>query len=139
MQFDGAAERFKRAAVVAKPVINWTSFALTSDGAAYYGRYWFGKSPWEEGAQAEYWRRSPLSLVGNVKTPTMLMTGELDYRTPISEAEQFYTALRLRKVDTALVRIPDSSHALADRPSQLIAKVLHILAWFERYRQPAEE
>lgn len=51
-------------------------------------------------------KRSPLHYVGNVTTPTMLLTGEVDYRTPISESEQFYEALKLRKVDAALVRIP---------------------------------
>ena len=81
-------------------------------------------------------KRSPISLVGNVKTPTMLLTGTADYRTPMSESEQFYQALKLRRVDTALVRIPGASHGIARRPSQLIAKVQHILAWFERYRTP---
>ena len=61
--------------------------------------------PWDD-LQA-YWKRSPLAYVGNVHTPTMLMTGEADYRTPSSEAEQFYEALKLRKVDTALVRVPE--------------------------------
>ena len=70
-----------------------------------------------------YWKRSPLSLVGNVTTPTMLLTGEADWRTPMWESEQFYQALKLRKVETALVRIPDASHSIARRPSQLIAKV----------------
>jgi dipeptidyl aminopeptidase/acylaminoacyl peptidase len=74
--------------------------------------------------------------VGNVKTPTMMMTGEQDFRTPISEAEQFYTALRLRKVDTALVRVPGASHDISVRPSQLIAKVSYILAWFDKHRPP---
>ena len=128
----GKSNRF-RAAVVAKPVINWTSFALTSDGAAYYGRYWFGKNPWEEGAQAEYWRRSPLSLVGNVKTPTMLITGEQDFRTPISETEQYYAALKLNGVDTAMVRVPESSHGMMDHPSRLVAKSTYILGWFAKH------
>jgi dipeptidyl aminopeptidase/acylaminoacyl peptidase len=64
----------------------------------------------------------------------MLITGEADYRTPISEAEQYYEALKLRRIDTALVRVPGASHDIAARPSQLIAKVAHVLAWFERYR-----
>ncbi len=80
-------------------------------------------------------KRSPLSLVGNVTTPTMLLTGEVDYRTPISESEQYYQALKLRKVPTALVRIPGASHGIANRPSQLIAKVAHILKWFEIHRE----
>lgn len=128
----GKTSRF-RAAVVAKPVINWTSFALTADNAAYFGRYWFGKNPWEDGAQADYWRRSPLSLVGNVKTPTMLITGEQDYRTPISETEQYYSALKLNGVDSAMVRIPESSHGMLDRPSRLVAKSTYILGWFAKH------
>ena len=128
----GKTDRF-RAAVVAKPVINWSSFVLTSDANNFFYKYWFGAQPWEQPEQ--YWKRSPLSLVGNVKTPTMLLTGEADYRTPISESEQYYQALKLRKVDTLLVRIPEASHGMTSRPSNLIAKVDNILAWFEKYRK----
>jgi dipeptidyl aminopeptidase/acylaminoacyl peptidase len=128
----GKTDRF-RAAVVAKPVINWSSFVLTSDANNFFYKYWFGAQPWEQPEQ--YWKRSPLSLVGNVKTPTMLLTGEADYRTPIAESEQYYQALKLRKVDTLLVRIPEASHGMTSRPSNLIAKVDNILAWFERYRK----
>ncbi|MGK2285144.1 prolyl oligopeptidase family serine peptidase [Pedomonas sp. V897] len=127
----GKTDRF-RAAVVSKPVINWTSFALTADMAPFFTQYWFPAMPWE--APDHYWKRSPLSLVGNVKTPTMLLTGESDFRTPISETEQFYQALKLRQVDTAMVRIPEASHGMDSRPTQLIAKNLNILAWFEKYR-----
>jgi dipeptidyl aminopeptidase/acylaminoacyl peptidase len=128
----GKTDRF-RAAVVAKPVINWSSFALTSDITSFFYKYWFGAYPWEQPEQ--YWKRSPLSLVGNVKTPTMLLTGEADYRTPIGESEQYYQALKLRKVDTVMVRIPEASHGMTARPSNLIAKVDNILAWFEKYRK----
>jgi acylaminoacyl-peptidase len=128
----GKTDRF-RAAVVAKPVINWSSFVLTSDFSNFFYRYWFGAQPWE--APEEYWRRSPLSLVGNVKTPTMLLTGEADFRTPIAESEQYYQALKLRNVDTVMVRIPEASHGMTGRPSNLIAKVDNILAWFEKYRK----
>jgi dipeptidyl aminopeptidase/acylaminoacyl peptidase len=128
----GKTDRF-RAAVVAKPVINWSSFALTADISSFFYKYWFGAYPWEQPEQ--YWKRSPLSLVGNVKTPTMLLTGEADYRTPIAESEQYYQALKLRKVDTVMVRIPEASHGMVSRPSNLIAKVDNILAWFERYRK----
>lgn len=127
----GKTDRFK-AAVVAKPVINWTSFVLTADFTNFFYKYWFPGFPWEH--QEQYWQRSPLSLVGNVKTPTMLLTGESDHRTPITETEQYYQALKLRGVDTAMVRIPEASHGIANRPSQLVAKVAHILAWFDKYR-----
>jgi dipeptidyl aminopeptidase/acylaminoacyl peptidase len=127
----GTTDRF-RAAVVAKPVINWMSFALTSDGYAYYQNYWFPAPPWEQ--PEHYLRHSPLMRVGSVTTPTMVITGEEDLRTPISESEQYYQALKLRRVDTALARIPGASHGINRRPSHLIAQVLHTVAWFERYR-----
>jgi acylaminoacyl-peptidase len=127
----GKTDRF-RAAVSAKPVINWYSFVLTADRTSFFSRWWFPGPPWDH--VEHYMARSPLSLVGNVTTPTMLLTGEEDYRTPISESEQFYTALKLRKVPTMLVRIPDASHGIASKPSNLMAKVAYILSWFERYR-----
>jgi dipeptidyl aminopeptidase/acylaminoacyl peptidase len=65
----------------------------------------------------------------------MVLVGTADLRTPPSEAKQFYHALKLRKVDTALVMIPGASHNIAARPSQLITKVAHVLAWFEKYRK----
>ena len=129
-------DRF-RAAVSAKPVINWISEALYSDISAMTTQYWFDAPPWED--VNEYWRRSPLSLVGNVSTPTMLLTGEQDFRTPIVESEQYYQALKLRQVDTMLVRIPESSHSITRRPSQLIAKVDNIIGWFEKYRNTKEK
>jgi dipeptidyl aminopeptidase/acylaminoacyl peptidase len=129
----GKTNRF-RAAVSVKPVINWYSTALTDDLTPWEIGHWFRLPPWE--SAEEYLKLSPISLVGNVTTPTMLMTGEEDYRCPISDAEQFYAALKLRKIDTALVRIPEASHDIVDRPSRLMAKVAHILKWFELHRQP---
>ncbi|MEM1025364.1 MAG: S9 family peptidase [Myxococcota bacterium] len=126
----GTTDRF-RSAVVAKPVINWTSFALTADQSPYFTRYWFRRPPWED--QATYWRRSPLSKVGAVKTPTMLLTGEADLRTPIAESEQFYQALRQRGVPSAMVRLPGASHGIARRPSHLISKVGHVLYWLKTH------
>ncbi len=127
----GKTDRFK-AAVVAKPVINWISFALTADAYPFFSQYWMPDMPWNIADQL--WKRSPLSLVGNVTTPTLLLTGESDYRTPISESEQFYQALRLKGVDAAMVRIPGAPHGIASKPSRLIQKVGNILAWFERYQ-----
>ncbi len=128
----GKTHRFK-AAAVQKPVIDWASFALTSDAYSTFAKYWFGKFPWED--PQGYWQRSPLSLVGNVSTPALVVVGEEDYRTPRSEAEQYYQALQLRGVPTALVTVPGASHGgLAARPSQSAAKASAILAWFGRYR-----
>jgi dipeptidyl aminopeptidase/acylaminoacyl peptidase len=133
----GKTNRFK-AAATQKPVIDWASFVLTSDGSNYYSPYWFAKKPWED--PQGYWARSPLSLVGNVRTPTLVVVGSEDYRTPVSESEQYYTALQLAGVPTALVKVPGASHgSIAARPSQSGAKASAILAWFEKYkdRMPA--
>ena len=127
----GLTDRFN-AAVAAKPVINWISKTLTADSMVGQIYHQFPGPPWEH--FEHYWKRSPLSLVGSVVTPTLLLTGEEDRRTPMSETEQFYQALRLRGVDSAMVRLPGASHGIASKPSRLITKVDHILAWFERYK-----
>lgn len=127
----GHTDRFK-AAVVAKPVINWYSFVLTADMYNYFYQYWFPGMPWDN--LEHYMKYSPISYVGNVTTPTMLLTGENDYRTPMSETEQYYQALKLEGVDTAMVRIQDSGHGIYARPSNLMNKVAYILHWFEQYR-----
>ena len=126
----GLTDRFK-AAVVAKPIINWLSKVLTADSGLGQIPNQFPGVPWEN--VEHYWKRSPLSLVGNVTTPTLLITGEEDKRTPISETEQFYQALKLKKIDTVMVRVPGSPHGIAGRPSRLIGKVENILAWFKKY------
>jgi dipeptidyl aminopeptidase/acylaminoacyl peptidase len=128
----GKTDRFK-AAAAQKPVINWASEALTMDNALFTSRYWFDNPPWVD--PQPYWKRSPLSLVGNVKTPTLVVVGSNDYRTPVSEAEQYYTALTIAGVPTALVKVPEASHGgIAARPSQAAAKAAAILAWFDKYR-----
>jgi len=129
----GQTDRFQ-AAATQKPVINWTTQALTADGTGYFGLYWLGARPWED--QETFWAHSPLSLVGNVETPTLVVVGAEDYRTPVSEAVQYYSALQLAGVPTALVRVPGASHGgIAARPSQSAAKASAILAWFERYAE----
>lgn len=128
----GKTDRFK-AAATQKPVINWISEALTMDATTFTSRYWFDKKPWED--PMSYWSRSPLSLVGNVKTPTLVVVGSEDYRTPVSEAEQYYAALQIRGVPTAMVKVPGASHGgLTARPSQSAAKASAILDWFDKYR-----
>jgi dipeptidyl aminopeptidase/acylaminoacyl peptidase len=127
----GKTNRF-RAAAAQKPVIDWTSEVLTVDMYSFMAKYWFGKMPWED--PMAYWNRSPLSLAGNVNTPTLVIVGEEDARTPPSQSEQLYQALQLRGVPTALIRVPGASHGgLAARPSQSASKAQAILGWFERY------
>lgn len=132
----GKTNRFRSAAVV-KPVMNWISKTLTADNYYGYAYYRYPGQPWEN--FEEYWKFSPISIVGNVETPTLVMVGGSDLRTPPSEAKQLYHALKLRKIETALVEIPGSSHFISNRPSQLITKVNHVLAWFKKYNSEISE
>ncbi len=128
----GHTNRFA-AAVSMRPVINWHSFVGTTDGPSWYRQ--FQKYPWED--PTEYAVRSPLHYVANVTTPTMVMTGEADLRTPIRQSEEFYRALKLLKKETLLVRMPDEFHGWR-RPSHRLLQQLYLLAWFEKYkRKPA--
>lgn len=126
----GKSQRFRAAAVI-KPVMNWISKTLTADNYFAYANYRLPGQPWEN--MDTYMRFSPVSLVGEIQTPTLVMVGTEDLRTPLSEAKQLYHALKIREVDTVLVEMSGASHFIANRPSQLVSKVAHILAWFERY------
>lgn len=126
----GKNNRFE-AAVVVKPVMNWISKTLTADNYFQYSDTRLAGQPWDN--FQEYWDFSPISLVGNIQTPTMVMVGMEDLRTPPSEAKQLYHALKLRKIPTVLVEIPEASHGIANRPSNLITKVAHVLAWLKKY------
>ncbi|MEO7711604.1 MAG: S9 family peptidase [Gemmatimonadaceae bacterium] len=117
------------------PVVNWMSFVGTTDGASWY--YNFEKLPWED--PSEHLRRSPLMYVGNVTTPTMLMTGVNDLRTPMEQTEQFYRALKLRKIPTAMVRFNDEWHGTSSKPSNFLRTQLYLRSWFNRYRDKADK
>lgn len=127
----GKNNRFE-AAVVVKPVMNWISKLLVADNYYGYANSRYPGQVWEN--PTNYWKFSPISLVGNVETPTMVMVGMDDLRTPPSEAKQLYHALKLRKIPTVLVEIPEASHGIAKRPSNLMTKIAHTLAWFDKYK-----
>lgn len=123
----GHTDRFA-AAVSMRPVINWHSFVGNTDGPSWYNQ--FKKFPWED--PMEFAVRSPLHYVANVKTPTMVMTGEEDLRTPIGQSEEFYRALKMLKKETLLIRIPDEYHGFR-RPSHNLLNQLYLQAWFEKH------
>ena len=129
----GHTPRF-RAAVSMRPVIDWGSFVGNTDGQNWYDQ--FTKYPWEDPVQ--YAERSPLHYVANVTTPTMVMTGESDLRTPITQSEEFYRALKILKKDTLLVRMPEEFHGWR-RPSHRVMQQLYLLAWFEKWRTKASK
>ena len=119
------------AAVSQYPVINWITQAGSSDIPLVTHR-WMKAAPWEDPQQ--YISRSPIFFAGKVKTPTMLLTGEEDWRTPIAQTEEFYAALKTRGVETVMVRFPNEPHGIRGaHPSHWIAKVEYILGWFEQH------
>ncbi|MBK7600047.1 MAG: S9 family peptidase [Acidobacteria bacterium] len=128
----GRSTRF-RAAVTVYPVINWYSFVLTSDIGNWTVNHWFPGFPWDN--VENYEKRNLLSVVKYVKTPTMVLTGEADYRTPMSDSEQYYQALKLLGTESVLVRVPDEPHGISVRPSHHMTKILHIIGWFDSHRK----
>jgi dipeptidyl aminopeptidase/acylaminoacyl peptidase len=126
----GHTDRFAAASANC-PVTDWLSFVGTTDGASWY--YNFEKLPWED--PSEHIRRSPLTYVGNVKTPTMLMTGVNDLRTPMPQTEQFYSALKLRGVPTAMIRFNDEWHGTTTNPSNFMRTQLYLRYWFDRHKR----
>jgi dipeptidyl aminopeptidase/acylaminoacyl peptidase len=130
----GQTRRF-RAASAQAPIANWMSWRLTTDRPEDYWRLWSAGAMRKE--SEHWWMRSPLSLLGRIATPTLVVVGEKDHVTGVSEAEQLYTALKLDGVPTALLRFPGAGHgglATASRPSQAAMKVETMLVWFNRYR-----
>lgn len=124
----GHTDRFA-AASVNFPVINWLSFVGTTDGVGWYKN--FKKLPWED--PSEHLRRSPLMYVGNVNTPTMLMTGVNDLRTPISQTEEFYQALKIQKVPTVMIRFNEEFHGTSAKPSNFLRTAQYLHYWFKKY------
>jgi dipeptidyl aminopeptidase/acylaminoacyl peptidase len=111
------------------PVIDWISFVGNTDSPGWYRN--FDKLPWED--PTEHLRRSPLMYVGNVKTPTMLMTGVLDLRTPIPQTEEFYQALKMEGVPTAMIRFNNEWHGTSSTPSNFLRTQLYHREWFQRW------
>ena len=126
----GHTDRFA-AASSNYPVINWMSFVGTTDGASWYRN--FKEFPWDD--PSEHLRRSPLMYAGNVTTPTMLMTGELDLRTPISQTEEFYAALKVQKVPSVMLRFKGEYHGTSSIPSNYMRSQLYLHSWFEKWKR----
>ena len=126
----GHTDRF-RAASSNCPVTNWLAFPGEVDGNFLRWYADFEHFPWED--PSEHIRRSPIMYVGNVTTPTMLMTGELDLRTPMSQTEQFYQALKAQKKPTAMLRFQGEWHGTSRIPSNFLRTQLYLRKWFERW------
>lgn len=125
-------QRFKAAAML-YGVVDWASMALTADRCDYFPNYWFPGPPLKPEMREHYWRRSPLAHVGKVRTPTLLLCGDQDWRTPLSQSEMYYTALKMQGTEAVLARFPGASHGLDGRPSHQMATIDMVAGWFDRY------
>jgi dipeptidyl aminopeptidase/acylaminoacyl peptidase len=125
----GHTDRFAAAAVRC-PVINWMSFMGQTDVPLFAGNF-FEKPFWED--PQPWLKQSPLMYVGNVKTPTLLMTGDLDLRTPMPQTEEYFAALKQRGVPTALLRFAGEYHGTGSKPSNWMRTQLYMMSWYERH------
>ncbi|MBM4195399.1 MAG: S9 family peptidase [Gemmatimonadetes bacterium] len=127
----GHTNRFAGAAVRC-PVMNWISFAGNAD-IPYFGHAWFEKPYWED--PKPWLEQSPLMYVGNVTTPTVIMTGELDLRTPMAQSEEYYSALKMRGIPTALLRFQGEFHGTSSKPSNFMRTQLYMMSWYQQHRR----
>ena len=131
----GRADMFK-CAISERSISNLLSMIGTSDIG-----FWFNPlelnidKPYSAEGMKKLMDLSPLSYAGQVKTPTMLITGEEDYRCPIEQAEQFFVALKLNNVETELVRYQGDNHehARSGVPKNMVDRLGIKLRWFDRF------
>ncbi len=124
----GNTDRFTAASANC-PIVNWMSAMGTSDAISYTRT--FEKPFWED--PAEWIDRSSIFYVGNVTTPTMLLTGEMDLRTPMGQTEEFYQALKYEGVPTVMIRFQEEWHGTSSRPSNFLRTQLYLRKWFEKW------
>lgn len=125
----GHTTRFAAAAVRC-PVIDWISFAGQTD-VPLFGGDMFSRPFWED--PAPWLKTSPIMYVGNIKTPTLIMTGDLDLRTPMPQSEELFAALKVRGVPTTLLRFAGEFHGTSSKPSNWIRTQLYMMSWYNKY------
>jgi dipeptidyl aminopeptidase/acylaminoacyl peptidase len=131
----GHTDRFAAAAVRC-PVSNWLSMAGTTDIPGFTHSF-FDKPFWVD---PEKWlHHSPLMHVGKVTTPTIIMTGEQDLRTPMAQSEEYYAALKMRGVPAKLIRFNDQYHGTGTRPSNWMRTVLYMTEWYGQWTEKGQK
>jgi dipeptidyl aminopeptidase/acylaminoacyl peptidase len=125
----GHTDRFAAAAVRC-PVIDWLSMAGHTDVPLF--TYSFFKKPfWED--PSDWLAHSSVMQVGKVTTPTLLMTGVLDRRTPMPQTEEYYSALKVKGVPVKLLQFADEFHGTGSKPSNYIRTQLYMMSWFKQW------
>lgn len=124
----GNTDRFTAASANC-PIVNWMSAMGTSDAISYTRT--FATPFWED--TEEWIDRSSIFYVENVTTPTMLMTGENDLRTPMGQTEEYYQALQYLDVPTVMIRFQNEWHGTTSNPSNFMRTQLYLRKWFEKW------
>ena len=128
----GHTNRFS-AAVTQRSIANWISFYNTSDIGEIFGEDQCGGNPWDN--YEKLWNHSPLKYVRNAKTPTLVIHADEDYRCPLSEGLQMYSALAMRKVDTKMVIFKHENHDLSRSGAipRRIKRLEELTGWMNKY------
>lgn len=127
----GHTDRFAAAAVRC-PVTNWMSMFGQTD-IPFFTMSFFHAPFWEE--PQRWLEQSSIMHVGKVTTPTLLMTGEADLRTPIAQTEEYFAALKYRGVPAKMLRFPNQYHGTGTRPSNNMRTILYMHDWYDQWRR----
>ncbi len=122
-----------RSAIVERGLLNWESFAGTSDIGTYFDRMFLGASL-PDGVSVHR-AASPVADAARITTPTLVLHAERDWRCPIEQSEQFFVALRRAGVPAEFVRFPDEGHELSrsGTPKHRVERFEAILDWHRRH------
>ena len=132
----GHTDRFC-AAATQRSITNWVGFGFTSDIGEEFARDQMGlglkDNVWN--SMEKMWYHSPLKYLDQCVTPTLVIHSDEDYRCPISEGYQIYSALQQRGVETRMVIFHGENHELSrsGKPRHRIRRLKEITGWFEKH------
>ncbi|MDV3293744.1 MAG: S9 family peptidase [Nitrososphaerales archaeon] len=128
----GHTDRFK-AAVADRSIASWISMWTTSDIGPHFTSDQMGGDPWN--AEDKLMSDSPLRYAPNVKTPVLIVHSMEDYRCPMPEGIQFFTALKMLRKEAEMVLFPGENHDLSrvGKPKHRVARLQHYIRWFNRH------
>ncbi|GAB3601805.1 S9 family peptidase [Microbacterium aureliae] len=116
-------------AIVERGFLDPVSFQGTSDIGSFFGDEYVGVDP------EQIARQSPMAVVDRVRTPTLVLHSELDYRCPLEQATRYYSALRRHGVDAEMLVFPGENHELtrSGRPRHRVQRFDAVLEWWDRH------
>lgn len=132
----GHTHRF-RAAASQRSIANWTGYYGTSDIGYFFQPDQIGADPWQD--LEKVWAQSPLKYADKVRTPTLFIHSDEDYRCPLAEGLQMFTALRVHGVEARLCMFKGENHELSrsGKPKHRVRRLREITEWFEKYLKQA--